>query len=108
MQRADLYRISRGDPADPRKMGVFVVVSRQLLIDSGHETVVCAPVYSSYSGLSTQVRVGIDEGLRQESSIHCDGLMSLPRSRLTDLVGRLKGNKIEDLNDALEVALGLR
>jgi len=108
VQRADLYRVYRGDHSDPRKTRVFVVVSRQILIDSGHDTVVCAPVHSSYSGLSTQVPIGINEGLKHESSIHCDGLMSVPKSRLTDFIGRLKGNKIEGLNRALEVALGLR
>ena len=78
------------------------------MIDSKYETVICAPVYSFYSGLSTQVPVGVDEGLKHESAIHCDGLMSVPKSLLTDFVGRLDGSKIEDLNKALEVSVGLR
>ena len=108
MKRAELYRVYRGDRKDPRKTRVFAVVSRQLLIDSKYETVICAPVYSSYSGLSTQVPVGVDEGLKHESAIHCDGLMSVPKSLLTDFVGRLDGSKIEHLNKALEVSVGLR
>jgi mRNA interferase MazF len=33
--------------------------------------VICAPVYSQHDGLSTQVRVGVDEGLKRDSSVHC-------------------------------------
>ena len=61
-----------------------MVISRQVLIDSAHSTVVCAPVYTRYDGLSTQVKVGIDEGLKHDSSIHCDDLVSLPKSVLSN------------------------
>jgi mRNA interferase MazF len=44
-------------------------------------------VYFQHDGLSTQVRVGIEEGLKKESSIHCDALVSLPKSMLTGYVG---------------------
>ena len=37
---------------------MFVVVSRQVLIDSKFSSVVCASVYSRYDGLGTQVIVG--------------------------------------------------
>ena len=89
-------------------MRVFAVVSRQALIDSGYATVVCAPVFSSYSGLATQVPVGVEEGLKHESAVHCDGLMSVPKSLLTDFVGSLKQDKLAVLDRALEVSLGLR
>jgi mRNA interferase MazF len=61
---------------------VFVVVSRQALIDSAFSSVICAPVYSRHDGLSTQVHVGPDHGLKKESSIHCDDLVSLAKSAL--------------------------
>jgi len=44
-------------------------------------------------GLSTQVPIGIDEGLKHESSIHCDELVSLPKSSLTDYIGVLSGKR---------------
>ena len=68
---------------------------------------ICAPVYSSYHGLESQVLVGIDEGLKQQSSIHCDALLSLPKSALTNYVGSVPPAKISQLNRALAVALGL-
>ena len=108
MKRAELYRVRRGDRDDLKRSRVFVIVSRQILVDSAHSTVICAPVHSSYHGLSTQVQVGMEEGLKHESSIHCDGLVSLPKSALTDFVGNLNAEKIGALNDALEIALGLK
>ena len=59
-------------------------------------------------GLSTQVPVGIDEGLKHESSIHCDELISLPKSKLTRFVGALGGEKLRALDEALIGALGIR
>jgi mRNA interferase MazF len=64
-------------------------------------------LYSRYDGLSTQVRCGADDGLKQESSIHCDGLVSLPKSALTHYVGSLAPPKLWDLDRALAVSLGL-
>jgi len=51
--------------------------------------------------------VGTDEGLRHESSIHCDELVSLPKTMLSSYVGRLSAAKLEELNQALAAALGL-
>ena len=92
---------------DPKRNRVFVIVSRQMLIDSHFSTVVCAPVYSHHNGLETQVRVGIDAGLKHESSIHCDELVSLPKSLLTNYIGALSFEKIVELHQALKVALEL-
>ncbi|MCP4630073.1 MAG: type II toxin-antitoxin system PemK/MazF family toxin [bacterium] len=74
--------------------------SRELKVD-------CAPVYTIYNGLSTQVAVGIDEGLKHDSSIHCDELISLPKSMLTDYVGNLSSKKLYLLENALKIALQL-
>ncbi len=107
MKRGELYRVIHPSSRDPKKSRVFVVVSRQVLIDSRFSTVICAPVYSVHDGLSTQVLVGIDEGLKHDSSIHCDELVSLPKSALTNFVGELGPRKIEALNVALRIALDI-
>jgi mRNA interferase MazF len=83
------------------------VVSRQALIDSGFSTLVCAPIFSERHGLPTQVAVGTSEGLKHDSAIQCDGLMSLEKSRLTDYVGELTENKLRELDRALAAALAL-
>ena len=84
---------------------MFVVVSRQALIESRFSTVICAPIYSSYERLSIQVAVGIGEGLKHESSVHCDELVSLPKTALTNFVGALPPRKLDELKRALRVAL---
>jgi mRNA interferase MazF len=86
---------------------VFVVVSRQAVIESRFSTVVCAPIYSRRDGLATQVNLGLDDGLKHESSIHCDALVSLPKPLLTDYVSSLKPAQIRALDQALRVALAL-
>ena len=107
MRRGELYRVVKPNSLDPKKHRIFVVVSRQSLIDTGYTTVMCAPVYTSYHGLASQVPVDIDEGLKHPSSIHCDNLVSLPKSVLTNFVGVLSQPKIDELNQALKVALGI-
>lgn len=107
MRRGDLYRVHRPVPRDPKRSRVFVVVSRQVLIDSRFSTVICAPVYSAYDGLSTQVPVGPAEGLKHESSIHCDELVSLPKGLLTDFVASLSPPRLAALRTALLAALDL-
>lgn len=84
-----------------------MVVSRQVLIDSKYATVVCAPVYSTSGGLASQVSVGTEEGLKHASAIHCDGLVSILKSELTDFVGSLSNKKQAELSAALRVALAI-
>lgn len=106
MTRGELYRV-RHPRGDPKRTRVFCIVSRSALIDSSFSTVTCAPIYSARHGLSTQVLVGPEEGLKHESAIHCDELVSLPKSVLTDYVGTLSEPRLRDLNRALAIALEL-
>jgi mRNA interferase MazF len=108
VKRGELYRVISPSVKDPKKSRVFVIVSRQVLIDSRFSTVVCAPIYSVHDGLSTQVLVGVKEGLKHDSSVHCDELVSLPKSILTNFVGSLSIQKIEELNKSLSIALDIQ
>jgi mRNA interferase MazF len=132
MKRGELYRVSSVTSIDPKKQRIYVVVSRQELIDwnaigfypsmynnfpiqedthgylhSAYSTLICAPVYSNVSGLSTEVPVGVEEGLKHHSAIRCDELISILKSRLTDYVGTLSERKIYELGQALSIALGV-
>ena len=105
MNRGDLYRVSHPSSRDPKRSRVFVIVSRQILIESNFSTVICAPVYTRHDGLSTQLSVGVTEGLKHDSSIHCDELVSLPKSKLTNFIGSLSEEKLLELNESLRIAL---
>ena len=65
------------------------------------------PVYSARHGLASQVAIGVDEGLKHESALHCDELVSLPKTRLTGFVGRLSPAKLRELDRALAAALDI-
>ena len=105
MKRGDLYRVYKGSQNDPKKHRVFLIVSRQPVIDYDFSTVICAPVYSKYDGFTTQIEVGVDEGLKHDSAIYCDELISIHKSLLTDYIGSLSNTKMEEVNTALRIAL---
>jgi mRNA interferase MazF len=107
MKRGELYRVSLGSKTDTKKQRVYVIVSRQELIDNAYSTLICAPVYTSYEGLSTQVQVGVEEGLKHPSAIRCDELISILKSRLTDYVGLLSEEKLFQMGQALAIAVGV-
>ena len=107
MKRGDFFRVYRGSKNDPKEHRVYLIVSRQLLIDSQFSTVVCAPVYSKYDGFPTQVEVGVEEGLKHDSAIYCDELISIRKSMLTDYVGGLSQVKMKAVNKALGIALAI-
>jgi mRNA interferase MazF len=107
MTRGELYLVRKPGSRDPRRQRAFLVVSRTALIESRFSSVICAPVYSRHDGLSTQVAIGTAEGMKRESSVHCDELVSVPKVLLTHYVGRLNETKLVDVNHALARALGL-
>ena len=101
------YGFIKASEPNPKKYRVFIIVSRQVLIDSCFFTMICAPIYSSFDALSTQVPVGIDDELKHDSSIHCDEPISIPKSSLSRFTGILRPLKIQAFNQALTIALGL-
>lgn len=106
MRRGELYRVFR--PAgDPKQYRTFVIVSRQAILDSRFSTVICAPVFTHGEGLSTQIGVAPEEGMKHPSWIMCDNLVSVRKSDLTQYVGSLPARKLAELNRALAMALSL-
>jgi len=107
MKRGELYRVTSGAMTDTKKQRVYVIVSRQELIDNVYSTLICAPVYTNFEGLSTQVPVGIEEGLKHPSAIRCDELISILKIRLTDYIGILSEKKLMELKQALSISVGI-
>jgi len=107
MRRGEIYRVYQ-PPGDTKQYRAFVVVSRQALIDARFPKVICAPVYTSGSGLSTQVSIGPNEGLKHECWVLCDDLNSMLKSVLTQYVGALSNEKLAEVDRALALALDLR
>lgn len=106
MKRGELYRVFKPG-GDTKLYRTFVVVSRQTLIDSKFPSLVCAPVMTVGQGLASQVAIGIEEGMKHESWIHCDDLRSIQKNMLTQWIGTLSPAKMRKLDYALTVALDL-
>jgi mRNA interferase MazF len=105
MKGGDMYLLRRPGGGDPKKQRVMTVVSRQALVASRFPTVVCAPLFTRGHGLATEVSVGPEDGLKHPSWIASDGLVSIPKRRLTDFVGSLSPGKLSRLSHALRIAL---
>lgn len=89
MRRGEIFQVHKPKQDDPKRYRSYVVVSRQDLVDSAHSTVVCAPTYTRGWRPSTQVAVGLSEGLKHDSWIACDDLRSISKSSLAQFVGSL-------------------
>jgi mRNA interferase MazF len=106
MKRGEIYRVHKPG-GDAKQHRLFVVVSRQVLIDSKFSTVICAPVFSNGQALSTQVAIGPEEGMKHPSWVMCDNLVSLRKTELSHYVAQLPTPKIAELDRALRMALAL-
>jgi mRNA interferase MazF len=106
MKRGQIYRVNKPG-GDPKQHRLFVVVSRQVLIDSKFSTLICAPIFSNGQALSTQVAIGPDEGIKQPSWIMCDNLVSMRKTELLHYVSQLSSIKITELDRALRMALSV-
>ena len=107
MKRGEIYLVKHPTRREPKRWRAFVVVSRSVVIESKFATVICAPIFTMRAGLESQVNVGIEEGLKHDSAIHCDELISLSKTVLADYLGALTDLKIGELDAALRAALEL-
>jgi mRNA interferase MazF len=91
--------------ADLDKTRPVVVLTRDPLGQLLHSVVV-APVTSRIRGLSTEVALGPDEGLRQQSVANLDNIELLSRERLEVRIGRALPGTMRAICGALSIALG--
>ena len=107
LRRGEIYRVRQPQHEVPKKSRCFAVVSRQDLLDSKANRVLCAPINTSGVGLSTEVQIGVAEGLKHDSVINCDQITRLEKSMLTDYIGALSLAKLKLLRAALVVAFDI-
>jgi mRNA interferase MazF len=107
LRRGDIYRVRQPQHGDPKRSRCFAVVSRQDLLDSKANRVLCAPINTIGVGLSTEVQVGVEEGLKHDSVINCDQITRLEKSLLTDYIGTMSVAKLKQLRSALVVAFDI-
>lgn len=107
LARGEIYLVSTPQGKDPRRARALVVVSRQTLCESKADKVICAPVNTTADGRSTEVSVGVEEGLKHRSAINCDQLLLVPKVALTQYLGVLSPKKLVLLRDALRIAVAV-
>jgi len=107
LRRGEIYRVRLPQHGDPKKSRCFVIVSRQELVDSKANRILCAPVNSEGFGLATEVPVSDLEGLKHASVVNCDQLTRLEKCLLTDFIGKLPASKLLLLRTALRIALSV-
>lgn len=69
--------------------------------------VIVAPVSTTVRGFAVEVRVGAAEGLPRSGVVNCDWLVTIPKADLLERAGRMSAAKMEKVDDALRLALGL-
>ena len=68
--------------------------------------VIVAPITSTVRGLSTEVSVGAEDGVRHESVANLDNVQLIARTRLIRRVGRARRATMAAICVALESAVG--
>jgi len=97
----------RGDVwlADLDKVRPLVVLTRDPM-GALLNAVIGAPITSTVRGVSTEVRVGPEDGVRAESVVNLDNVQLIARSRLVRRVGRARPSTMTAICAALATAVG--
>jgi mRNA interferase MazF len=102
-----IHRPRRGEVwlAQLDKVRPLIVLTRDPLAGLLN-AVIGAPVTSTIRGVSTEVRVGRDDGVRHASVANLDNLQLLARSRLIRRVGRASPATMTAICGAMAIATG--
>jgi mRNA interferase MazF len=100
--RGDIWQYRFAAPDKPRPV---LVLSRQSALDHLH-TALIAPVTSTIRGLPSEVRLSVQDGLKQECVANLDHILSIRQSDLRQYVGHLDEARMREVCRAAAVALG--
>jgi mRNA interferase MazF len=100
--RGEIWQFAFGAPDRRRPV---LVLTRQEMIGRLH-TVTVAPLTSTIRGISSEVVVGPEVGLKQPSAINLHHLATVPLSGLRTFVGIVPDEVLSRVRDALLFALG--
>ena len=100
MRRGEVWLADVG-----RKPRPVVVVTRDEVLEV-RANVTVAEVTTQPRGLAVEVPIDADVGVEQPSVINCDGLHTVSQRRLTQRIGIVDGEVMEDVCAAVAAALG--
>lgn len=93
--------VARLDKARP------VLILTRELVRPQLTSVTIAPITTTVRGLSTEVPVGIANGLAEPSAISCDNITTIPTAALGRQIGLLLDAQEQALSDAIRAAFDL-
>jgi len=105
IRRADVFTAAiQGDYGKPRP----VVVIQSDLLEALNSVMVC-PITSAVQDVDFRVTIEPDasNGLRKPSQVMTDKILTLPRAKLGQRLGRLDHQKMIEVNRALLMVMGL-
>lgn len=108
MRRGEVWRCDAHLAERGNKPGYYIVVSRPYVAEAAQiATVAVVPIYSELLGLSTEVRVGPQNGVPHPSAARGDFITSVFKAMLSRRTGQLSEAQLESLDEALRIALDL-
>jgi len=104
VRRGDIYWAQFSEPVGKRPV---ILVSRDEAYAIKTRVTVVA-VTRTVRGIPTEVRVGPSEGLPKVGVANADELVTIPRTTLRDRIATLSRSKLDEIDAALQFALGLK
>jgi len=103
--RGDIFWADLGPPAGRRPV---CVLTRDAAIEVLN-ALTCAPITRTIRGIRSEVRVGMEEGLPEDSVITCDNIVTIPKAIFDSAaVGSVGLPKRAALDRALRYALDIQ
>ena len=100
--RGEIWQFSF--PKPDRRRPVLVLTRQEIL---GHLTsVTVAPITRTIRGISSEVVIGVEYGLKETSAINLDNVATVSKAGLRSFVGTVSGEVLEQVRGALLFALG--
>lgn len=103
-------RVNRGEIwlytfGSPDKRRPVLVLSRQKAIEL-LRTVLVAPITSTMHGAPSEVQLGIEEGLKNDSVVNLDQVQTVDQKKLHHFIGTVTPEKMSAVCQALAIATG--
>ena len=103
MKRAEVWWAALPDPVGSRPV---IILTRDSVLHSINGIVV-ALVTRTVRGLPSEVVLGRHQGLPVRCVANLDNILTVPRERLSRLMGACDAAKVEELNRAIKAALDI-
>lgn len=84
-----------------------VLVLTRELVRPHLNTVTVVPITTTVRGLSTEVALGMANGLEDQCVVACDHITTIPVAGLGEQIGRLLDHQEPELSDAIRAAFDL-